>query len=242
MTNFAIEVQGLFKSYRVYHDKSLSLKDHLLFHRTRYTEHRVLEDIDLEIDWGRTIGLIGANGSGKSTFLKLLTGIIYPDAGDIYIRGKVSSLLELGAGFHPEYSGRENIFNSASVFGLSQDEIEARIKSIIDFSELHEYIDNPIRTYSSGMYMRLAFAVAISVDAEILLVDEILAVGDAPFQQKCLARIKELQDSGKTIVIVSHSPTTIRNFCDEAIWLKDGHIHGRGNPQDVLQAYENNEI
>jgi len=240
MSANAIEVRGLSKSYRVYHDKNTSLKDLVLFNRTRYTEHCVLKNIDITIPWGRTVGLIGNNGCGKSTFLKLLTGIIYPDAGDIRLFGKVSSLLELGAGFHPEYSGRENIYNNASVFGLSRTQIQARVDEIIGFSELDEYIDNPVRTYSSGMYMRLAFSVAISVDADILLIDEILSVGDANFQEKCLDKIRSFKQAGKTIVIVSHSAGTIREFCDEAVCLRDSAVACRGSPDSVLNYYLGN--
>lgn len=233
----AISVEGLSKSYRVYHDRNTTLKERVLFNRTRYTEHQVLRSVDLEIPWGRTLGIVGRNGSGKSTLLKLLTGIIFPDAGTISVRGKVSSLLELGAGFHPEFSGRENVYNNAAVFGLSRKEIDARYEAIVAFSELEEFIDNPIRTYSSGMYMRLAFSVAINVDAEVLLIDEILSVGDASFQAKCLERVGELKESGKTIVIVSHSEGTIRNFCDEAVWLKDGVIVDRGAPDMIMDRY-----
>lgn len=233
----AISVEGLSKSYRVYHDRNTTLKDRVLFNRTRYTEHVVLRDLDLEVPWGRTVGIVGQNGSGKSTLLKLMTGIIFPDKGAIHLRGKVSSLLELGAGFHPEFSGRENIYNNAAIFGLSRRAIEERYQRIVEFSELEEYIDNPIRTYSSGMYMRLAFSVAINVDAEILLIDEILSVGDANFQSKCLARVRELKESGKTIVIVSHSQGTIQDFCDEAIWLKNGVMEARGEPKVVLERY-----
>lgn len=233
----AISVEGLSKSYRVYHDRNTTLKERVLFNRTRYAEHEVLRGIDIEIPWGRTLGIVGRNGSGKSTLLKLLTGIIFPDEGTIRVRGKVSSLLELGAGFHPEFSGRENVYNNAAVFGLSRKEIEARYEGIVAFSELEEFIDNPIRTYSSGMYMRLAFSVAINVDAEILLFDEILSVGDASFQAKCLERVNELKQSGKTIVIVSHSESTIRDFCDEAILLQDGAIMDRGDPGAVMDRY-----
>jgi ABC-2 type transport system ATP-binding protein len=234
----AISVKNLSKSYRVYHDRNTTLKERILFNRTRYSDHVVLQNIDFEVGWGKTIGLVGRNGCGKSTLLKLLTGIIFPDQGDIFIHGKVSSLLELGAGFHPEYSGMENIFNNAAVFGLSRTEIDERVESIIEFSELQEYIDNPIRTYSSGMYMRLAFAVAISVDAQILLFDEILSVGDSSFQAKCFKKVRELKEAGKTIVIVSHSAGTIKEFCDEAVWLHHGKVACSGDPALVLEQYE----
>lgn len=234
---YAIEVSSISKKFRVYHDKDTSFKDMMLFHRNNYTEHEVLKDISLDIPWGRTVGLIGKNGSGKSTLLKMLTGIMYPDSGTIRINGKIASLLELGAGFHPEFSGRENIYNNAAIFGLGKSDIDERYKSIVEFSELGEFIDNPIRTYSSGMYMRLAFSVAISVDAEIMLFDEILSVGDAAFQNKCHNCIRELRQSGKTIVIVSHSPDTIKEFCDEAIWLKDSVIYKRGDPNSIMDEY-----
>jgi len=183
----AIEIINISKKYRIYHDKSMTLKEKLLFfNRTNYTENPVLTDICFNIKKGTVVGLVGENGSGKSTLLKLLTGIIYPDSGEIKINGKVSSLLELGAGFHPDFSGRENIYTNASIFGLTGKQIDQKFDRIVEFSELQEFIDNPVRTYSSGMYMRLAFAVAINVDPDILLIDEILAVGDAAFQKKCL--------------------------------------------------------
>lgn len=235
---YAIEVRNLSKKFRVYHDKALTLRDRFVLQKNRYSDHVVLRDLDLNIQWGKTLGLVGRNGSGKSTLLKLLTGIIYPDAGQIDIFGKVSSLLELGAGFHPDFSGRENIYNNAAIFGLNRKEIDHRFQEILDFSELHEYIDNPVRTYSSGMYMRLAFSVAINVEAEILLVDEILSVGDLSFQNKCLKRVQELKAAGKTIVIVTHSGVTVREFCDEVYWLENGDIVIRGTPAEVMPAYE----
>ena len=190
----AIEVKNISKSFRLYHDKSLTLKERLLFfNRAKYEEVQVLSDVSFDVKKGTTVGLIGRNGSGKSTLLKLLSGIIYPDSGEIKLNGRVSSLLELGAGFHPDFTGRENIYNNASIFGLSRKEIDKRYNQIVEFSELDGYIDNPVRTYSSGMYMRLAFSVAINVDADILLIDEILAVGDANFQKKCMDKINELK-------------------------------------------------
>ncbi len=233
----AIEVLGVTKRYRVYHDKNTSLKDLILFNRNRYTEHHVLDNVTLSIPWGKTYGIVGANGSGKSTLLKLMTGIIYPDSGEVLINGKLTSLLELGAGFHPEYTGRENIINNAAVFGLSRASIMERVEGIIEFSGLTEYIDSPIRTYSSGMYMRLAFAIAINVDADILLFDEILAVGDEAFQEKCFNRIRELRSEGKTIVIVSHNAGAIQNFCDQALWINNGKIVASGDPNDVIRLY-----
>ena len=174
----AIEIKDVSKSFRIYFDKSNTLKDKVLFReRNHYEIHTVLNNISFSISKGESVGLIGRNGCGKSTLLKLINRILYPEHGTITVRGRVSSLIELGAGFHPDLSGRENIYTNAAIFGLKRKEIEERIQNIIDFSELGEFIDNPIRTYSSGMYMRLAFAVAINVDADILLIDEILAVG-----------------------------------------------------------------
>ena len=202
----AIEVYDVTKKFKVYYDKGRMLKEKVLFwKRNKYDEHWVLNGISFEVKKGEAVGLIGHNGCGKSTTLKILTGIMYPDAGKVELKGRVSSLLELGAGFHPDMSGRENIYINASIFGLSKKEIDSRIHDIIAFSELGDYIDNPVRTYSSGMYMRLAFSVAINVDADILLIDEILAVGDVNFQAKCFNKLIDIKKSGTTIVIVSHS-------------------------------------
>lgn len=175
--------------------------------------------------------------AGKSTLLKLLTKIIYPNKGKITTNGKLTSLLELGAGFHPDFSGRENIYFNAAVFGLTKKEIDARLEQIIKFSELEKFIDNPVRTYSSGMYMRLAFSIAVNVQAEILLIDEILAVGDAHFQAKCLNKMKELKAEGKTMVFVSHNTNQIKSFCDRALWIKKGEIVMDGPTEEVLEKY-----
>jgi ABC-2 type transport system ATP-binding protein len=197
----------------------------------------VLQDIDLTINKGETVALIGVNGSGKSTLLKLMTRIIYPNKGKIIVNGKLTSLLELGAGFHPDFSGRENIYFNASVFGLTKKEIDERLNTIISFSELEEFIDNPVRTYSSGMYLRLAFSVAINVDADILLIDEILAVGDQHFQEKCYEKLRSLKKEGKTIIIVTHSMEAVKNFCDRAIWLHEGHIKKDGPTEETVKTY-----
>jgi ABC-type polysaccharide/polyol phosphate transport system ATPase subunit len=236
---YSIIVENVYKTFNVYLDKANTIKEKLLFlfSRNKKQKREVLKGISLKIKKGEAVGLIGINGSGKSTLLKLMTKIIYPNKGKIETNGKLTSLLELGAGFHPDFSGRENIYFNASIFGLTKKEIDSRLEDIIEFSELGEYIDNPVRTYSSGMYMRLAFAVAINVDAEILLVDEILAVGDQHFQEKCLAKMKKLKEQGKTMVFVTHSMETVKEFCSRAVWLSDGVIKMDGKPAEVIEEY-----
>ena len=234
----AIEVNNITKKFKVYLDKGHTLKERTLFRsRRKYEERNVLNGISFEVKKGEAIGLIGHNGCGKSTTLKLLTKIMYPDSGTIEMRGRVSSLIELGAGFHPDMSGRDNIYTNASIFGLTKKEIDARLDDIIEFSELEEFIDNPVRTYSSGMYMRLAFSVAINVDADILLIDEILAVGDAAFQAKCFNKLREVKAKGTTIVIVSHTMSQIEQICDRSIWIHDGIIKEEGKPRIVDPHY-----
>lgn len=236
--DIAIEVNDVDKSFKVYYDKANTLKERILFwNRNRHEVREVLSDITLTIRKGETVALVGINGSGKSTLLKLMTQIIYPNKGTIKTYGKLVSLLELGAGFHPDFSGRENIYFNASIFGLSKKEIDARLDDIISFSELGEYIDNPVRTYSSGMYMRLAFSIAINVDAEILLIDEILAVGDQHFQERCYEKMMELKKEGKTMVFVTHSMSAVKKFCDRAVWLSNGRIRMDGNTEDVVNEY-----
>lgn len=233
-----INVESVSKAFRVYSDKSHTLKDRVLFReRNRHVMNRVLDNISFSVGKGEALGLIGHNGCGKSTTLKLLNRIIYPDSGTIKMNGRISSLIELGAGFHPDMSGRENIYINATIFGLKRHEIERRLDSIIRFSELEEYIDNPVRTYSSGMYMRLAFAIAINVDADILLVDEILAVGDAGFQKKCFRKLLEIKNAGATIVIVSHSMSQLKDICDRVLWIESGRIRLEGKAADVCDQY-----
>ncbi|MGL5439564.1 MAG: ABC transporter ATP-binding protein [Filifactoraceae bacterium] len=234
----AIEVNNVHKKFKVFHDRSISIKERILFRNRNYYEDRwVLNGVSFNVEKGQSLGIVGHNGCGKSTLLKLLTRIIYPNQGTIKMEGRVSSLIELGAGFHPDMSGRENIYINAAIFGLTRREIDSRLKAIIDFSELEEFIDNPVRTYSSGMYMRLAFAVAINVDADIILIDEILAVGDANFQIKCFDRLKELKDSGVTTVLVSHDSNTIEKFCDSVLWIHEGKIRASGESKQVLEKY-----
>ena len=234
--NIAICIKNMSKDFIIYGDKANTLKERIIrFNKNNKEIRNVLKNINIDIKKGETVALIGVNGSGKSTLLKLITRIIYPTSGAIKVNGKVSSLLELGAGFHPDFSGRENIYFNASIFGLTKKEIDDRLDSIIEFSELEEFIDTPIRTYSSGMYMRLAFSVAINVDADIILIDEILAVGDQHFQEKCMDKMLELKKTGKTIVFVSHSAGAVKFLCDRAIWLKDGEIEMDDKTDDVLK-------
>lgn len=236
--DIAISVRDVQKSFELFYDRGYSLKEALLFSkRRRYERHQVLKGISFDVKRGEAVALIGHNGCGKSTMLKLLTRIMYPDSGTVTMDGRVSSLIELGAGFHPDMSGRENIYTNAAIFGLSRKEIDNRIQKIIDFSEIEEFIDNPVRTYSSGMYMRLAFSVAINVDADILLIDEILAVGDVTFQRKCFNRLKEIKAKGTTIVIVSHSLSMIEQICDRSIWIHEGVIKEEGRPKQVHMDY-----
>ena len=233
-----IIVNNVSKIFYVFMDKANSLKEKMLFWKRNKRETReVLKDINLTIKNGEAVALIGVNGSGKSTLLKLMTKIIYPTKGEIVTNGKLTSLLELGAGFHPDFSGRENIYFNASIFGLTKKQIDERLEEIIEFSELRDFIDNPVRTYSSGMFMRLAFAVAINVDADILLVDEILSVGDQHFQEKCLNKMKELKAQGKTMVFVTHSLGSARELCDRAVWLNKGHVQLDGDVNEVIDEY-----
>ena len=237
--DYKIIVDNVYKTFNVYLDKANTIKEKLLFFKSRNRKEKreVLKGINLKIKKGEVVALIGTNGSGKSTLLKLMTKIIYPNKGKIYTEGKLTSLLELGAGFHPDFSGRENIYFNASIFGLTKKEIDERIEDIIEFSELRPFIDNPVRTYSSGMYMRLAFSVAINVDADILLIDEILSVGDEHFQNKCFDKMRELKEKGKTMVFVTHSMQSVRNLCDRAVWLCNGEIKMEGETNTVVDDY-----
>ncbi len=234
----AIEIRNMYKDFKLVYDKPTTLKERICFWKTTKVQKRqVLKNINLDIKKGETVALIGTNGSGKSTLLKLMTKILYPNKGTLETHGKLTSLLELGAGFHPDFTGRENIYFNAAIFGLTRQEIDKRINEIIEFSELGDFIDNPVRTYSSGMYMRLAFSIAINVDAEILLIDEILAVGDQHFQDKCFAKLKEMKESEKTIVIVTHSLGQVKELCNRAIWIYNGEVRMDGTPNEVVDEY-----
>lgn len=233
-----ISVKNVTKSFKVFYDKANSIKDCILFwNRMKHENRVILDDISFEIKKGESVALVGVNGCGKSTLLKMMTKISYPTHGTIETFGKLTSLLELGAGFNQDFTGRENIYFNAAVFGLTKRQIDSRLDDIIRFSELQEIIDSPVRTYSSGQYMRLAFSIAINVGAEIFLIDEILAVGDSHFQRKCFAKLKKLKDSGKTIVIVSHDLDSLRQLCERGIWIQGGKVQMDGKISEVLEKY-----
>ena len=235
----AIEVKNVYKKFNT-HRKTNTLKD-LLVYREKKDHSRVnnaLNDVSFTVKKGKVLGLIGRNGSGKSTMLKLLTKILRPNSGTIETNGKIACLIELGAGFHPDMTGRENVFINASIFGIDGKTVKERFDDIVEFSGIEEFIDQRVRNYSSGMYLRLAFSVAINVDADILLVDEILAVGDIQFQKKCLDRLKLFRDNGGTIVLVTHSLDQAKEMCDEVIWLEKGVVKEYGPANEVCDDYE----
>lgn len=233
-----IRLTNVTKKFRIYEQKNTTLKEKIMYlGHSKYHEYTALDNVSLDIVRGSTVGLIGANGSGKSTLLKIASRILYPDSGDVEVHGRVSSLLELGAGFHPDFTGVENIYMNGALLGLSKKEISKRLDEIIDFSELGDFIHQPVRSYSSGMYMRLAFSVAVTVDPEILLIDEILAVGDAAFQAKCMSRLRQLQSRNRTIILVTHDVGAVEKFCSTAIWLDTAQIKMQGEPVPVIQSY-----
>ncbi|QEH66979.1 ABC transporter ATP-binding protein [Cellulosilyticum sp. WCF-2] len=233
-----ISIKNVSKMFRIYSDRPETMKEKIVKKKKRnYKEFYALRNVSFDVKKGSTVGFIGQNGCGKSTMLKIINRTMFPNEGEVTIKGKVSSLIELGAGFHPELTGRENIYTNATIFGLNKEEVEKRLPQIIEFSELGEFIDNPVRTYSSGMYARLAFSVAIHVDAEILLVDEILGVGDMNFQAKCAAKIYDLKMSGVTIILVTHDMATIDKLCDYAIWFDHGSIVTQGESRKVERNY-----
>lgn len=238
MSSYAVRAQNVTKAFRIHGERNRTLKDKFIYAgRAKFKDFVALDNVSVDIPRGATVGLIGVNGSGKSTLLKLMSRILYPDKGTIEVNGRVSSLLELGAGFHPDFTGLENVFLNGSLMGLSKKELNRKLDAIVDFSELGDFIREPIRGYSSGMYMRLAFSIATAVDPDILLIDEILAVGDAPFQAKCMSRLKELQQANKTIVIVTHDSGTVERFCDTAVWLDSSRVRSYGSPKEVVRGY-----
>ena len=237
-TSNAIAVEGLGKKFRLMQDRNWTLKATLLAgHRTRYEEFWALRDVSFEIPTGETFGIVGGNGSGKSTLLKVLAGILRADEGSAVARGRLSALLELGAGFHPELTGRENVYLNGSILGFTSREIRNLFDDIVEFAELEQFIDEPVRNYSSGMYMRLGFSVAIHVEPEILLVDEILAVGDLTFQKRCLDRFARLRDEGRTVVVVSHDLDMIGRLCDSSVWINKGELASVGSSSSVLEDF-----
>jgi len=238
MGDVAVRVEGVHKRFRLYAERNQSLKAAMMRGgRAKYDEFWALRDVDLEIPAGSTFALIGENGSGKSTLLKCMARILRPDRGRITVAGKVSALLELGAGFHPELSGRENVYLNASILGLSRKQVDKRFDEIVDFAGLDQFIDSPVKNYSSGMYVRLGFSVAINVDPDVLLVDEVLAVGDETFQRRCNEKFAELKEQGKTIVVVSHALGIVRTMCDSAAWLEHGVIREIGTPAQLIDDY-----
>ena len=234
----AITVRNVSKKFRLYNDRNQSLKATLSRgRRARYENFQALDDVSLEIEQGTTYGLIGENGSGKSTLLKCMARILRPEQGSIEVVGKVSALLELGAGFHPELSGRENVYLNAAILGLSGKEVTRKFDEIVEFAGLEQFIDSPVKNYSSGMYVRLGFSVAINVDPDVLLVDEVLAVGDEQFQRRCNEKFSELRERGKTIVVVSHGMSAMRTICDQVAWLEHGVLQQVGDAGEVIDSY-----
>src|SRR5499425_329974 len=239
----AIALSHVSKVYRRYSGKQFATLKSALLQRSILRDLQpseafvALKDVSFSVPKGSTFGVIGRNGSGKSTALKLVAGITKPTSGTVRVDGRISALIELGAGFHPEISGRENVFINGIMLGLTKREIQQRFDDIVDFAELRDFIDAPVKTYSSGMYMRLGFAVAIHVNPDVLLVDEVLAVGDEGFTHKCLDKFAEFRRRNKTILLVTHSLSLVERFCDEALWLDEGHARAHGDPRRVVDAY-----
>ncbi len=237
-SDIAVDVEDVSKRFRLYTEKYQSLKERFLHAgRNPYHDFWALRNVSFEIPEGQTVGILGRNGSGKSTLLKCVSGILQPTEGRVVVRGSLAALLELGAGFQPELSGRENIYLNASLLGLSTKDVDKRFDEIVAFAELEQFIDNQVKYYSSGMYVRLGFAVAVNVDPDILVVDEVLAVGDEAFSRKCMARIKEFQDDGRTILFVTHSSDLVRQICDFAVVLSSGDMIGSGPAADAVRIY-----
>jgi ABC-type polysaccharide/polyol phosphate transport system ATPase subunit len=237
-----IRFENVTQRFRLIHERPDTLKEvfaRMFHHQTRYVPFEALKGISFSLEEGETLGIVGRNGSGKSTTLKLISGIYRPSSGQVSVNGKVAALIELGAGFHPDLTGRENIIINGLMLGLNRRQIREREECIVDFSELEEFIDSPVKQYSSGMYMRLAFSIAVEVDPDILLIDEILSVGDAGFRQKCMERIKDFHNRGKTIVYVSHSMPSVKELCTRAILLHKGVLLADGHTDEIYEKYNN---
>jgi ABC-type polysaccharide/polyol phosphate transport system ATPase subunit len=238
VSDIAVSVENVSKRFRLYKERNQSLKSAIM--RGRRSVHEdfwALKDISFEVPTGSTFGLIGSNGSGKSTLLKCLAKIYYPEKGNISAQGKVAALLEVGSGFHPELSGRENVYLNGSILGMSKKEVTRKFDEIVDFSGVEQFIDQPVKNYSSGMYVRLGFAVAINVDPEILVVDEVLAVGDAEFQAKCVQKFADLKNEGKTVILVTHDMSTVSAMCDQVAWLNHGDLIAVGAAEPTIKSY-----
>ena len=234
----AIHVDRVSKVYKLYRRNRDRLIESLgLTKKKLSTPHYALKDVSLDIYKGETVGIIGTNGSGKSTILKIITGVLHETSGTVQVNGRISALLELGAGFNMEYNGIENIYLNGTMIGFSEKEIDEKLQDILDFADIGDYVYQPVKTYSSGMFVRLAFAVAINIDPEILIVDEVLAVGDAAFQEKCQERMHHMLENGTTLLFVSHTMATVRQLCDHAIWLNKGNVVMQGEAESVCDAY-----
>ena len=234
-----IQVKNLTKMYKLYDKPSDRLKEALgLSRKKRYREHYALHDISFNVREGECVGIIGVNGSGKSTILKIITGVLTPTSGTVEVDGRISALLELGAGFNMEYTGLENVYLNGTMIGFSKEEIDRRLDDILAFADIGDFIHQPVKTYSSGMFVRLAFAVAINIDPEILIVDEALSVGDVFFQAKCFHKFEEFKEQGRTILIVSHDLSSISKYCDRVILLNQGHLLDQGSPKAMVDMYK----
>lgn len=234
----AIEVRSLNKVYKLYDKPSDRFKEALKLTKKVYKEHHALQDVNLTIRQGETVGIIGTNGSGKSTILKIITGVLSPTSGQVEVNGRISALLELGAGFNMEYNGIENVYLNGTMIGFTEEEIRKKLPEILEFADIGDYVYQPVKTYSSGMFVRLAFAVAINIDPEILIVDEALSVGDVFFQAKCYRKFEEFKEKGKTIVFVSHDLSSISKYCDRVYLLNQGVLLGEGSPKKMIDAYK----
>lgn len=243
MSETIIKVENLCKTFKLYNSPKYRLVEALHpLRRKFHHEYQALENISFEIKKGQSVGILGRNGAGKSTLLKLLTGVLTPTSGTVEVKGRIAALLELGSGFNPELSGIDNIYFQGAILGFLKDEMDAKVKEIIEFADIGEYISQPVKSYSSGMFARLAFSIAISVDPDVLIIDEALSVGDFSFQQKCFRKLKQLKEAGKNIIFVSHDTSAIQAFCDECIYLKLGNLQAYGESSEVINLYYSHQV